>query len=580
MRWITYIILISIFGTQIVHAQAPDFRRICPNGSDNNLFWSNPVYNCNNFTFYIIWERKGNTGAFLPIDTLYNPTEETYLHLNATPPLSEPNSYYFIERRDSCGPTFNHFSDTLLVDVLPPNVSELDSVSVDINTNRIVLGWRKNTSRDFDKYLLYVFLNGFFTAMTPSETRDTFAIDLGISNPNTGSYTYNINTRDSCGKSPAFEKRHSTMFLSYTNDTCAKTYRLSWSHYIGWNTIEKYYIFRKINTNPFELVDSVNGNINTYQSIFVSGNTYDFFIRAKKDTSVLVTSSSNKVSFTSRLRQNPTYLDINYVTSGMPIDENLYISFSTNQTDEVSKYVLHILDTNSTVISNTTFNKSDINKKTNLGLSDKIRYLFFLKAYDICNQVSFTSDTSTNIVLSGNDNNNIRSLKWNSYFTWNSGVDSYITHRGSGENGVFTLFPWNNSLDTSITDTTTNITMLSEGVCYYIEAREVANPVNKSTSNRICLSANFIIHLPNAFVPDGSNTRFRPEGTLIDYKKSIMKIYNRWGQLIYDNPINDGWDGKDVNGAICEQGVYFYHLEIYSTKNDKEIKQGTFTLLR
>lgn len=579
MRWIVAILLLFL-GQNTLFGQAPNFRRICPNGADNTLYWSNPIYTCANFSFYIIWERKGNIGPFLPIDTIYNQNDESYLHVNATPPLSEPNSYYFIERRDSCGPVYNHYSDTLLVDVLPPNITELDSVSVDINANRVILGWQKNTSPDFDKYLLYVFLNGFFTAMTPSETRDTFATDLGTTNPSLGSFTYNINTRDSCGKLPAYEKRHSTIYLTYSNDTCEKNYRLSWTHYVGWNSIEKYYIFRKVNSNTFELIDSVNGNVNTYQSKFITGNSYEFFVRAKKDTSILITSSSNKISFNSRLRQDPTFIDITYVTSGIPVDEFLHMNFNTNITDEVLKYELHITDTNLNSISITNLSKSDINKKINLGLSDKSRYLFYITSFDVCNKSSFTSDTSTNIVLTGNDNNNQRTLGWNSYFTWNNGVESYVTYRGSGENGAFTLNPWNIGIDTVIVDTNSNLTVLGEGICYYIEARELGNNTNFSRSNRICLSATFNIHIPNAFVPIGINNKFRPEGTLIDYTKSTMKIYNRWGQLVYDKPVNDGWDGLDSNGQLCEQGVYFYNIEIYSTKNDKQIKQGTFTLLR
>lgn len=580
MRCIINIILILLIGAKTVHSQSPKLRRICPNGADNNIYWTNPIDTCSQFLCNIIWERKGITGPFFPLDTIFNTSVETYLHINATPPLSEPNSCYYIERRDSCGPNYIQYSDTLLVDVLPPAISELDSVSVDLISNRVVLGWSKNTSPDFDKYLLYVLVNGFFTAMTPSETRNTFAIDLGTTNPEKGSYTYNINTRDSCGKLPAFERRHSTIFLTSQNDTCTKTYLLTWSHYIGWDTIKKYYIFKKTNSNPFELIDSVNGNTNTYQSEYTTGNNYMFYVRAIKDTSQLITSSSNKVSFISRLRQDPTSLGINYISSGIPINENLCMSFNTNKNDEVSKYELSILDEKLTLISNTILNKSDIDTRLNLGLGDKNRYLFYITAFDVCNNISFVSDTSTNMVLTGKDNNNNRSLTWNSYFTWNKGAESYVIYRGSGDNGIFTLNPWKTILDTNITDNDMNVAMQSEGVCYYILSKETGSPSNISTSNRVCLSASFLIHIPTAFAPQGINLSFRPEGTLIDYKKSTMKIYNRWGQLIYDSSINQGWDGKDNNGAYCEQGVYFYFLEIYSTTNEKQIKQGTFTLLR
>ncbi len=578
MRWLTLIIVLC--WVNAILAQKPELRRACPNGPNNTLYWTNPNDTCNLFLYYIIWERKGNTGLFTPIDTIFNKNTETFIHLNATPPLSEPTSYYFIEKRDSCGPEYNWYSDTVLVDVIPPNITNLDSVSVDINTNQVILGWSKNSSPDFDKYLLYVFKNGFFSAMTPSETRDTFARDLSGNNPSTGSFTYNINTRDSCGKLPAYEKRNSTVFLQQTADTCNKTIRLSWSHYEGWNNIVKYYILINTNNSGYNLVDSVIGTISTYTYNYITGNNYQIFVRAIKDTTILVSSSSNKLVFNARGRQEPTYLNIDYITSGIPVDNNLYFQFSTNPADEVSKYEAHILDENLNLTSTLLLSKTDISKRINLGLIDNSKYHLTISSYDVCNKVSFQSDTSSNIILTGTEANSVRDLSWSPYFTWNSGVKEYVINRGTGDNGVFTFNMWNTTNDTLIKDSSIVQTVLNEGICYYVQAVNNTDNTIVSNSNRICLSAYFTVFIPNAFKPDGFNSRFRPEGSLIDYQKSTIKVYNRWGQLIYENNILNGWNGMDATGTICQQGVYYYYLEIFSTKDEKQVKQGIFTLLR
>jgi len=61
-----------------------------------------------------------------------------------------------------------------------------------------------------------------------------------------------------------------------------------------------------------------------------------------------------------------------------------------------------------------------------------------------------------------------------------------------------------------------------------------------------------------------------------------MKIYNRWGGLLYEtNDINIGWDGKFRNQDVPE-GVYVYIITYYNVINSssKLHKNGTVTLLR
>ena len=38
-----------------------------------------------------------------------------------------------------------------------------------------------------------------------------------------------------------------------------------------------------------------------------------------------------------------------------------------------------------------------------------------------------------------------------------------------------------------------------------------------------------------------------------------LTITNRWGNLMYQSTgPNPAWDGKNVNGELAEDGVYFY----------------------
>jgi gliding motility-associated-like protein len=98
----------------------------------------------------------------------------------------------------------------------------------------------------------------------------------------------------------------------------------------------------------------------------------------------------------------------------------------------------------------------------------------------------------------------------------------------------------------------------------------------------VYVDPNPIINFPNAFTPnkDGKNDNFRPRYKgLIDV--DFFKVYNRWGQLLYETTnLDQGWDGT-LNGVEQEVGTYVFILSGKSTVGANPILlQGNFTLMR
>jgi len=84
-------------------------------------------------------------------------------------------------------------------------------------------------------------------------------------------------------------------------------------------------------------------------------------------------------------------------------------------------------------------------------------------------------------------------------------------------------------------------------------------------SNIICTENCPQYQLPNVFTPngDGANDLFYP--TILKFVDEVdMKIYNRWGNLLYEtNDPNINWDGTDqATGKLVDEGVYFYGCEV------------------
>lgn len=87
------------------------------------------------------------------------------------------------------------------------------------------------------------------------------------------------------------------------------------------------------------------------------------------------------------------------------------------------------------------------------------------------------------------------------------------------------------------------------------------------------------VFIPNSFTPngDGRNEYFRAYGNVI--AGINMKIFNQWGELIYEgSDVSTGWDGKQ-KGKLQPIGVYFYVMKLKLTNGTESIRKGAVNLL-
>ena len=96
------------------------------------------------------------------------------------------------------------------------------------------------------------------------------------------------------------------------------------------------------------------------------------------------------------------------------------------------------------------------------------------------------------------------------------------------------------------------------------------------------------VFIPNAFSPngDGVNDVFTvfSDGRRIQ-TVSYLRIFNRWGSLVYDsegNLVNDlstGWDGRVGDGRLADAGAYTYLTEIVFVDGVTRQFAGTINLI-
>ncbi len=117
---------------------------------------------------------------------------------------------------------------------------------------------------------------------------------------------------------------------------------------------------------------------------------------------------------------------------------------------------------------------------------------------------------------------------------------------------------------------------------YVYTVRGLSPDCNDIDTVRLEVIAAALRGMPSAFTPngDGNNDFFRPvQANNIGVLQ--FKVYNRWGQLLYDNNDNyqTGWDGT-FNGQQQPRDTYMYIFEYQIPTQPVQILRGEVTLIR
>ena len=123
------------------------------------------------------------------------------------------------------------------------------------------------------------------------------------------------------------------------------------------------------------------------------------------------------------------------------------------------------------------------------------------------------------------------------------------------------------------------ITVIDQYGCQFTEEIDLSNETCESefgaTQWENCL------FIPSVFTPnsDGINDLWDIYNIELYEPGVSVKIFNRWGQIVYDNGYTDMysddlWDGRNTNGKEVEIATYYYVVEV-EVPNSGEMKNYT-----
>lgn len=90
-----------------------------------------------------------------------------------------------------------------------------------------------------------------------------------------------------------------------------------------------------------------------------------------------------------------------------------------------------------------------------------------------------------------------------------------------------------------------------------------------------------LLYVPNTFTPDGDefNQHWGIQMSGMDVYNFVIRVYNRWGQMVWESyDATESWDGS-YNGSLVQQGTYTWTIEAKDPNNDDKFEYSGHVLI-
>lgn len=207
------------------------------------------------------------------------------------------------------------------------------------------------------------------------------------------------------------------------------------------------------------------------------------------------------------------------------------------------------------------------------------QYCYRIDYKDVCGNTSDPGIVACPIILRYNINtNNDIILTWSAYTGWADGVAHYEIDKYNLQHNLLETFGAGSLLTFTDTDLT------DQGYYYVVRAIPVNAANNESVSNEVNAIRSLRFAYPKAFTPDKQgpveNETFNVFVTEEFIASFEMKIFNRWGEMIFSTTnLRQGWNGE-FNGEPQPEGTYTFTATLRDKTGKIHKRDGSVLLLR
>ncbi|MCK6617672.1 MAG: gliding motility-associated C-terminal domain-containing protein [Cyclobacteriaceae bacterium] len=206
-------------------------------------------------------------------------------------------------------------------------------------------------------------------------------------------------------------------------------------------------------------------------------------------------------------------------------------------------------------------------------------FCYLINYRDACGNTSAPGLEVCPIRLAGSlTSENAVNLSWTPYSGWLNGVSNYLVEKYDAGGSLVQVF--NTGTNTTLFDDAED--PLNQVFRYVVKANATDGGLSQAVSNEIVIIKDPKLYFPTAFTPDNqgppSNEIFKVFGRYI--ARFEMKIYNRWGELLFvsDN-LDTGWDGT-FRGKEQPEGTYAFIASLTDLTGRSFTRSGSVVLLR
>lgn len=249
----------------------------------------------------------------------------------------------------------------------------------------------------------------------------------------------------------------------------------------------------------------------------------------------------------------PVYI---YTTS---VENNQYLTLSWERSKEADffKYKIFRQETGEGaqfISYKETFDINDTSMIDEQVDVHKNAYCYEIRQMNDCWIENTNAYRSCSILLQGTSAPFKHSLWWNEYSYWRKGMNEYAIMRQEPNE---TQVQIGRSFYKSPLGSDDKLNIENGLYHYTVVAKEFHSPF-QSVSNTIELIQAPLLHVPNAFTPNGDGLNDTWATVPVFVKEYNMKLYDRWGQLIFQTT-NKHESFKDIfmnDPATCDVFVY------------------------
>lgn len=213
---------------------------------------------------------------------------------------------------------------------------------------------------------------------------------------------------------------------------------------------------------------------------------------------------------------------------------------------------------------------------------DQVSNCYMIVVADQCGHYSDTSNRGCNVVIKGSATGKplyFFDLNWQQYLGWKQGTAQWELERKYGN------YPWTNVTYTNgdLFAKDKNLDFDWGGYWYRVTATEFVKGQNhtpsKSESNWIYLIQPPEVYVPTGITSNGDNLNDVWGTVPVFVREYDMKVYNRWGQKVWESTDKKRqWDGT-VNGVLAQDGVFAWHVNFRGWDDKTYRISGTVTII-